>query len=678
MFPSGCERAWPSWTAGLLWGLGVLVGLGPTAAGEEAAVSSAPLAEAPIVATATPTVAAPVVETAGVATVGPVAATGEAGEARLSLSYRRVPLSRVLDQISRASGGLNIQVRANEAVDEEDLKRLLVTVELTNVTWRTAVDYIASKYRFVVNDSAKAEGIILLERPPRITMSVQNAPIESVIKLIAAESGANVIIGPEVTGNVSFDVHDVPWEDALDSLLKAQGFIKVQEVSGILRITTTERVASQLEIRAVPLKYVTPEGAHFQPTIQSEFVSRRSSGTTGEGQEQSLLNVLNQLKSPDGSITFEARSNMLIIKDTATKIEQMIELVRQVDVAPRQVKIETRLLTHRLNPLLAYGVNWENGLRARVDGGSTWSTTWPFTKNTFGHLGSVLKANTSGFEGPTAPTSRNYGIVDPKEVPVTPYTMGTVDFSALDFYVQALATNSEVKIIQAPQLTALDNQEATVFIGGVERYAVRTVQQTDYGSAEGVEITEYMVGVQLMVVPHICGDTDNIILEVVPKEEEDPEVVSRQAGGFTVDVPNTRTKLVHTRMMVRSGDTAVIAGLMKNREDKSSTKVPWVADMPVLGHLFKHQSKAEDCEHSLILITPTIIKSEDKDFFRNELDSIRDRVSSTGMGELLNSNGKCSTEECKTGGKLDFLRRDRGTCSTCGEAAPACGCSPKP
>jgi type IV pilus assembly protein PilQ len=558
--------------------------------------------------------------------------------ARISLSYRRVPLERVLEYISRSSRGVNIKISVDDAEEEENLRRMLVTVELSNVSWRTAVDYIANKYRFVVNADNESEGVLLLERPPRITMNVQGAKLTAVIKLIAKQSGANIIVGPAVDTieNVSFDLRDVPWKKALGSILKTYGLVKVEEESGIIRIVSPQAVEAQREVRAIALKYIQPEGAHFQPELVSErassFVSRRA-GTTESSLEQSLLGVLGQLKSADGSVTYEPRSNMLIIKDTPTRIEEMVELIRVLDRAPRQVKVESRILTHRIGPeTMNYGVNWANGLIAEQTSGVKYQNAFPFSSESTMSLG-ILEPAFKHPEGPyllDEALKLNWASNPVAATPTDSYTLGTLSFEQLKATLKLAATSNKVDIVQAPEIVTMDNQEATVFIGSVTRYALLTVETTDAGASEGLEQKELMVGVQLMVVPHICGDTDQVILEIVPKEEEEPNFVSRNAGKYTLDLPESNIKIAHTRMMLNSGETGVIAGLIKRSSTEGESKVPFLGDIPVLGYMFKSRNTSKSVNNTIIMVTPWILRSNHGEGFNKELEDMRD-LAAAGM-----------------------------------------------
>ena len=184
----------------------------------------------------------------------------------VNLDYRRTPLERVLEHLSRAARGINIQIGAVDADEEESFRQIPVTIRLANVSWRTALDLVAAKTGFLVNDSRENEGVLLLERPPRVTMNVQGADLTSVIKLIAAQSGKNIIPGPAAATvkGVSFDIRDVPWREALESILKTYQLAMIEDKSGIIRVVSAKAVEEDHEIRAVPLRFIQPYGSRYK------------------------------------------------------------------------------------------------------------------------------------------------------------------------------------------------------------------------------------------------------------------------------------------------------------------------------------------------------------------------------------------------------------------------------
>lgn len=570
----------------------------------------------------------------------PGSTTTNGVEPLITLSYRRVPLERVLDYIGRASRSVNLKIAVRDEEQLEELKRMLVTVELSNVTWRTATEYLAQQYRFVVNYEQEANGVVLLERPPRITLNVRNAEIANVIKLIAAEARANIIIGPEVQGVVSFDIHDVPWKDALDSILKANGFIKVEEPSGIIRITTPERVQTQHEIRALQLRYIQPQGRTYTPSVSSHYVSRQGGSGSGDA-ASSLLAVLNTIKSPEGSISYEQRTNMVIIKDTATQIEEMMKVIREIDREPLQVKINVRIVSENLGDGSRKGVRWDNGLTAAISG-VQWQTTFPFSgprseEDTvlggFGDMGPFSPM----VQGPSGPVSLDEAAGEANATGTDTYSLGTMSFQELQAVLEIVENSNRFMLIQSPEIVALDNQEATIHVGNIRRYAeFYTESLANGGTASGYrEVDEPIVdGVQLLVVPHVCGETDKVILEVVPKTEEFQQFLTFGSGDGAIDLPQTSSKTVVTKMMLRSRETGVIAGLIKDQETTNVTKIPLIGDLPVIGKAFKHTERQKERENVLIFVTPTILGPNAANEFGDQIESLRDSVADLTLGTL--------------------------------------------
>lgn len=580
----------------------------------------------------------------------------EDGDQKITLSYRRVPLVRVLDRLSRAAGGINIKVQVEDDDELKEAERAVVTLELNQVSWRTALEVLARKYRYVINNSMEEQGVILLERPPRVTMNVQAAPIENVIKLIAADAHANIIIGPEVQGTVTFAIHDVPWKEALDSILKTHGFIKVEDKSGVIRITTPEKVQQQLEVRVFVLRYVAPAGVSYRAKVESDYVERVEG--TGQANEFSLLQVLGNVKSEQGTISYEQRTNQVIVKDTATKLEEMAQVIRQIDRPPLQVHIQARLLSKDQgsdNSGTDIGVDWNQGFTSSINGGS-WATTFPYavdsgrnSKNAFGSLGpwSAAKHWTNDTLAPwpalnDLPNNNPYGTpyinYTTDGVATGDYTLGTMNMTALQATLQLVSRDDSIDLIQAPEIVAMDNEEATIHIGDVIRYAEFYTETTDGGTVSGYREHSPPVvsGVQLLVVPHVIPEVDQVMLTVVPKTEtlKGWEVFG-QGTANELRLPQTNSKVVVTRMMLENQETGVIAGLMSNQENYDVRKVPVLGDMPIFGYLFKRESTNNIKRNVIMLITPSIIKPSHRQEFEEKLMATRRVVELDGSLEEL-------------------------------------------
>ncbi len=564
---------------------------------------------------------------------------------QVTLNYRRMPLERVLDYISRASRGVNVKIKVDDPAKEEELESMLVTVQLTNVPWRTAVDYIAKKYKFVVNEEEVANGILYLERPPRVTMSVQNAKLTEVVKMIAMGAGQNIIPGPAVGDieNVSFDLQDVPWKEALTSILKTYRLVMVEEESGIIRIVSPESVQATHEVRAVQLKFLQPFGTRYIPQLpQNQYVKTSGEENMTGTSLGSLIEVLSQLKSADGKITYEQRTNTLIIKDTATNIEGMVGIVRQLDREPKQVKIKVRMLTTDDTSSDRKGVRWDNGLIAEVGGGS-WQTAFPFSAKRSGRNTTVGGWGDLGPLAPVANTAKGpmplNKIAEDPTTGTSAHTLGTLSFQQLQATLQYLKECNDAEVIQAPELLALDNQEATIHMGEIYRYA--EFYSDDTGSGYEEAPNPVITGVQLIVIPHVCGDEDKVVLEVVPKVE-DLNLAEGDNGWRTfgtpetgeIQLPQTQSKIAVTKMMLRSKETGVIAGLLESTYSISSRKIPLLGDIPILGYAFKNKTTTLDKRNMMIFVTPTILGPHHHDDFGEQLEAMRELAANTGMGTM--------------------------------------------
>jgi general secretion pathway protein D len=204
-----------------------------------------------------------------------------------------------------------------------------------------------------------------------------------------------------------------------------------------------------------------------------------------------------------------------------------------------------------------------------------------------------------------------------------PDSFGKLDFASLTAVLQFLKTKTKSSLIQAPSITALDNQEATIHIGKVIRYASATTQSastggatTTYTEASNSPVRE---GVQLLVVPHVTGPDCNVLMTIVVKTERlDPSKNAadgfRNFGGPTgIDLPQTSQQVVVTKELLRDSETSVIGGLKRDTAGFSETKIPFLGDIPILGWLFKSRSTSGDRQNLMVFVTPTIIDFQKED-----------------------------------------------------------------
>jgi Flp pilus assembly secretin CpaC len=560
--------------------------------------------------------------------------------AGVTIDYQQVLFERVLEDLRRMRTSANLRLRAPSFQEEQELLATPVTLgPLRGVTWETAVDHVADRLGLVVDRSQFAAGVIYLEKMPRFTGTFDGARFGEVVREIARVGNANIIFSAlaPIDSPIYLTFTDVPWREALESLIGAHNCTILYDGDNrrILRVATIAEGKTTFITRSRPLRYIQPAGPHFRPEIVKgsfdEMVARKG---TGASDTESLISILKTMSSTGNSafessggevasIQFDTRTNTLIIRDTQQAIAQMMEVIDMIDQPPQQVLIETRIITMEEHPSFKLGVKWGNDGSAEngyYDGltdigptaGPEWSNiSWPWAaSDNFGNLGGVFKPN-------GAPAIPNSGL-----------SLGTMSLASLKFALQAAQYDDSIRITQAPQILVLDNEEASVFIGSVRTYALAESKQTDNTITVSINEKELLEGTQLLVIPHVCRGTDQVILEIVPKQSDPATLVTVEAGvGNSVQVPASRpVKSVHTKMMLRSTETGVIAGLIGENSREEERKMPGISKVPVIGKLFQHKTNIKSRHNTMVLVTPTIIPPENDSLFDQDIENFKNSL----------------------------------------------------
>jgi type IV pilus assembly protein PilQ len=532
---------------------------------------------------------------------------------RTSVDFKGESLKDVLDFLSTRSG-INIR-----AMDEKTLE-LKVTFKLDNVGWRDILGFMAEKYRLIVDTARETAGIIVVKSPPKVSIEFPKpTDIRTVIATIAAQTDANLIIGPEITGQISLSLKDVPWEAALDMVVRTLNFVAVKDKFNTYRITTPGKLAKQLETRIFRLSYIQPEGSRYTATITTEFADKSESRGKSGKEPISLLSVLKDMISETGKVNYERRSNTLVITDTPTKLTMIQKLIEKVDVPPKQVHLAVRMVELSDSESELLGMEWTNGFTGTLSG-MGFDTVFPF--DTTGGGPSAFRKTIPGRYGVISNDDALRRLDDPlaAHADAGGFTLGRLDLTGLQATLRFVKTKTSGAIIQAPSIIALDNEEATIHVGKNIRYAEYFSESTDgggvssgYREAKDSPIKE---GVQVLVIPHVTGPDGNVILTIIPKTESldtgvgDGGFITFGAGDTQITLPQTVQRIVVTKMMLRDRETGVIAGLKRTVSSTSETKVPFLGDIPIIGWLFKSRKKPAESNQRLnlmIFVTPTVI-----------------------------------------------------------------------
>ena len=535
---------------------------------------------------------------------------------RLTLRLRDRDLREVVQSIRRKTSS---NIIMEPGIEET------VTIDLQDVHWRQALELVAEQAQCIVTEAEG--GVLKVEKPPRVYFSFENTDIQKVIDTIAKISGANIVVAPEVKGTITVRLKDIPWRDALDATVKTLGFVVVEEERGILRVVPATNIETDLEFAAIQLRFVRPTSV-FMPFITSEYVrDLRNQQPLQPGQMNfSLLDTLRNMITPDvGSLEYIQETNVIMVKDTKPVVDDIRRTIAMMDIEPSQVQLDVRFVTTSNDDLLDVGISpGGNGWSASLGLGQI-PTRLPFDLGAGGWDDSLI-ANDNGI-GPFVDDVQNL----PAATSIPNVVFGALNFQEVTATLRLLARDSRSEILQAPQITTLDNNTATIFVGEAVRYAQARVEQGQAGGLllaleEGDE-SPVNIGFQLLATPHIVPGTDKVIMEVIPQRTALSGTgtsaiapagfdVFEVGGGTTagagqIALPRVASSTLSTTVLLKSGQTAVLGGLKSKTESETVTKLPLLGDIPVLGYLFKNRTKQEAMSTLLVFITPQIIRSAD-------------------------------------------------------------------
>ncbi len=432
-----------------------------------------------------------------------------------------------------------------------------------------------------------------LSSPRNVTLDFKEADIRSVLRILSLKSGVNIVAGDDVQGPVSIRLVDVPWEKALDVVLKTYGYAYERD-ENIIRVTTFANMESEeLHTEVFPLNYATAAD---------------------------LPDLLDKVLSARGSIRADERTNILIVTDVPTNIYKMSRIIERLDQKTPQVLIEGKIMEMTVGDSQRLGIKWN--LAAGLSG-STRPTSFPFhareepwdidrlfplgrtdsTSGLFGEAGSLTTITKADFpavtkDGHAVPT---FPVADKAE-----FTFGTLSFSQLSILLEIINDQSDSKVLSEPRITVLNNQEAEILVGEVIAIPVYE-RNPDTGRIEITGYEDRDVGIKLVVLPQINNDGD-IVVALSPSitallgyDELTPEIKA----------PRFSTRESNTKVRITNGDTIVVGGLIKEGIVDTRTRVPVLGELPLLEHVFRHTNKTITKTDLLFFITVTVIDEPD-------------------------------------------------------------------
>ncbi len=408
----------------------------------------------------------------------------------------------------------------------------------------------------------------------RISLDFQQADISNVLRLIAEVSGFNMVVGEGVKSKVTMKLVSVPWDQALDMILKMNGLGKIRQ-GNILWIDSLANIAKQQNEEAM----VKDAKVKAEELVDRVFYIRNL-------QAQELMTSLRQYLSPRGLMQMSIGSNALIVRDTESKVGVMKQLVDGLDLEVPQVQIEARIVQADTTYSRSLGVQWGiQNLNDIVGGG----------------VANFRTGNTGAFGAQTS----NFLVNLPATVgglvstPGVGFTIGKADGALLDMRLSAGELLGLSKVIAAPKVTTLDKREAKISQG--ESIPFQTT------SLQGTQTTFVDANLELNVTPQITSrDPKEVGKQIMMKVRATRNAVGARSNPAG---PSIDRREANTQVLIRDGETMVIGGVFIDTQSNSVSGIPYLSRVPVLGWLFKQKTESVAKQELLIFLTPSIVKS---------------------------------------------------------------------
>lgn len=411
----------------------------------------------------------------------------------------------------------------------------------------------------------------------RLSLDFKDADIKNILRLIAEVSNLNIIAGEDVTGKITMRLIDVPWDQAFDVILQARS-LGMTRVGNVIRIAPLDKLKREVEEELTSKRAKERLEDLVTELVQINYASAKE-----------IMPQVKSILTDRGDVKVDERTNMLIVKDISKNISNAKNLVRSLDTKTPQVLIEARIVEADLTFQKELGVQW--GMEV---------VTGQSPKNQAIARGAVAG---SGTLGPT--TTSVDRVVDLPAVPLAG-TAGFLEFlftsnhalRELDVTISAHENKGSVKIISSPKIATLDNKEASIEQG--LRIPVPKL------TTEGTVSTEYVdANLKLTVTPHVTSDGN---IKMIIKAKKDAPIFD--PARLVQNIPPIDKKEAITEVLVKDGGVAVIAGIYTIAKNEGAEGIPLFSKIPLLGWLFKRESKSDERTDLLIFISPKVFKDQ--------------------------------------------------------------------
>jgi type IV pilus assembly protein PilQ len=417
----------------------------------------------------------------------------------------------------------------------------------------------------------------------KLSLNFQDIEVRSVLQLIADFTDLNLVASDTVSGRITLRLKNVPWDQALELILKTKG-LDQRQVGNVLLVAPAAEIAAREKLELENQKQIS----ELAP-LHTEFIQVRYASATqlfdlfnnAAGSEQSVL-------SERGSVIVDDRTNAIILTDTADRLQEFRKVIAQLDVPVRQVLIEARIVTASDNFSEDLGIRW-GGAKINQQSSNRF-LKYGGSLTTLGELQDII-ANGGGGDV-TSPENLFVDLGVSKEG-ASSFGVGVTGAGyLLDLELSALAADGQAEVVARPKVITADKSPAMIESGTEIPYQEAT--------SSGATSTSFKdATLALEVTPQITPD-DRIIMELNVKQDT--------VGAIFNGVPSIDTNQIETQVLVDNGQTVVLGGIFTTDKNVSTTKTPFIGDLPYVGRLFRRTEERDDKTELLIFITPRIIQ----------------------------------------------------------------------
>lgn len=407
----------------------------------------------------------------------------------------------------------------------------------------------------------------------KLSLNFQDIDVRSVLQLIADFTDLNLVASDTVQGNITLRLQNVPWDQALDLVLKTKGLDK-RKVGNVLLVAPADEIAARERQELESQKQIAELAPLRRELIQVNYAKAADIAKLF----QSVTSGSGATKDERGSITVDDRTNSIIAYQTQDKLDELRRIVSQLDIPVRQVMIEARIVEANVDYDKSLGVEWR--------GVSVGDNNW-----VVGGANSLVKdSNPLEIQGGTfvdmgasaATSGLNLGFI--------------TDNTILDLELSAMEKTGNGEIVSQPKVVTSDKETAKILKGAEVPY-----QEASSSGATSTSFKE--AALSLEVTPQITPD-NRIIMEVKVTKDE-PDFANALNG-----VPPIKKNEVNAKVLVSDGETIVIGGVFSNTQTKSVDKVPFLGDLPFLGQMFRRDTVSDKKSELLVFLTPRIMNNQ--------------------------------------------------------------------